>query len=493
MDSYKIYEDISQRTGGDIYLGVVGPVRCGKSTFITNFVKKMVLPNIKNDFDKTRTIDELPQSADGKTIMTTQPRFVPKEAVQIKVNNDSISLKIRLVDCVGYTVKGAEGLTENDKPRLIKTPWSDEPLPFEEAAEIGTKKVITDHSTIAVVLTSDGSFGELERSNFVEAEARTINQLKQVQKPFVLLVNSSQPYSKETATLVDTLKEKYEIPVLAIDALNLNEKNIDEIFSAILQEFPLYSLRVKMPRWLQSLPFEDELIQEIVFESRQLVDNVTKIGHIDTTQSIFTQSSNFEEISIENINMGEGIAYIEINPKADLFYKVLSNQCGQEIKGDYQLVSYIKELAYAKTEYDKIKDALIQAEQDGYGVVSPKMEEMSLEEPEIVKQGGRYGVRLKASAPSLHIVKVDVQTEICPVVGSEQQSEDIVKSLLKEFESNPKGLWETNMFGKSLHSLVNEGLNKKIVQMPPEAQKKMRKTLTRIVNEGKGGIICILL
>lgn len=492
MDSYKIYEDISQRTGGDIYLGVVGPVRCGKSTFITNFINKMVLPNIKNDFDKTRTIDELPQSADGKTIMTTQPRFVPKDAVMINVN-DNISLKIRLVDCVGYTVKGAEGLTENDKPRLINTPWSQEPLPFEQAAEIGTRKVITDHSTIAVVVTTDGSFGQLDRENFIEAEQQTINELKNTHKPFVVLLNSSKPNNPETQSLASNLSEKYDVPVIPIDALNLSNDSVEKMFNGLLQEFPLYSLRVRMPKWLQSLPYEDSLIQEIVLESKTLVDNVTKIGQIDANQNIFTQSENFEQIKISNISMGDGIAYLEIEPKANLFYKVLSNQCGQEINSDYQLVTYIKDLAYAKNEYDKIKDALIQVEQEGYGVVSPKMEEMRLEEPEIVKQGSRYGVRLKASAPSLHIMKVDVQTEICPVVGSEQQSEDIVKYLLKEFENNPKGIWETNMFGKSLHSLVNEGLNKKIVQMPPEAQKKMRKTLGRIVNEGKGGIICILL
>lgn len=492
MDSYKIYEDISQRTGGDIYLGVVGPVRCGKSTFITNFINKMVLPNIKNDFDKTRTIDELPQSADGKTIMTTQPRFVPKDAVMINVN-DNISLKIRLVDCVGYTVKGAEGLTENDKPRLINTPWSQEPLPFEQAAEIGTRKVITDHSTIAVVVTTDGSFGQLDRENFIEAEQQTINELKNTHKPFVVLLNSSKPNNSETQSLASNLSEKYDVPVIPIDALNLSNDSVEKMFNGLLQEFPLYSLRVRMPKWLQSLPYEDSLIQEIVLESKTLVDNVTKIGQIDANQNIFTQSENFEQIKISNISMGDGIAYLEIEPKANLFYKVLSNQCGQEINSDYQLVTYIKDLAYAKNEYDKIKDALIQVEQEGYGVVSPKMEEMRLEEPEIVKQGSRYGVRLKASAPSLHIMRVDVQTEICPVVGSEQQSEDIVKYLLKEFENNPKGIWETNMFGKSLHSLVNEGLNKKIVQMPPEAQKKMRKTLGRIVNEGKGGIICILL
>ena len=492
MDSYKIYEDISLRTGGDIYLGVVGPVRCGKSTFITNFVNKIVLPNIKNEYDKTRTIDELPQSADGKTIMTTQPRFVPKDAVKVKIN-DTIDLSIRLVDCVGYTVKGAEGLTENNKPRLINTPWSQNPLPFEQAAEIGTHKVITEHSIVAVVVTTDGSFGELGRDSFVSAENQTIRELKACGKPFVVVLNSAKPNDKVTTALASQLAKEYEVPVLPIDVLNLQENDIGDIFTNILNEFPLYSLRVRMPKWLQALPFEDDLIQEIIAESSSLIGDSTKIGEINDVENLFGESSNFEPVNLSNINMGEGIAYLDIKPKQDLFYKVLSLQCGEQINSDFELISYIKTLAHAKTEYDKIKEALEQVEQDGYGVVSPKMEEMTLEEPEIVKQGSRYGVRLKASAPSLHIMKVDVQTEICPVVGSEQQSEDIVKYLLKEFESNPKGLWETNMFGKSLHSLVNEGLNKKILQMPPEAQRKMRKTLSRIVNEGKGGIICILL
>jgi len=492
MNSNNIYDDISKRTSGDIYLGVVGPVRCGKSTFITNFMNEMVLPNITNDYDKTRTIDELPQSADGKTIMTTQPRFVPKEAVKITVN-DKVNLKIRLVDCVGYTVSGAQGLLENNKPRLVKTPWSDKPLPFEAAAEIGTKKVITDHSTIAVVMTTDGSFGELQRKSFVDAENKTISELKAIGKPFVVVLNSARPKDEDTLSLCNSISAKYEIPVISMDVLNLTQQNINEIFTNILQEFPLYSLRVKMPSWLQALPYNDDLIQEIVAQSKHIMENTKKIGELDSEKMAFEASENFEKVSMAGIDMGQGIAYLEIKPKQDLFYKVLSRECDQKITSDFELVSLVKKLAFAKSEYDKISGALAQVAETGYGVVSPRMEEMTLEEPEMVKQGSRYGVRLKASAPSLHIMKVDVETEISPIVGSEQQSEELVKYLLKEFESNPNSLWETNMFGKSMHSLVNEGLNKKIVQMPVEAQKKMRRTLSRIINEGKGGIICILL
>ena len=492
MNFFNLYEDISKRTNGDIYLGVVGPVRCGKSTFISNFVDEMVLPNIVDEQDRKRTIDEMPQSADGKIVMTTQPHFVPKEAVKITVN-DNVNLRIKLVDCVGYSVPGVEGMQENDKPRLVKTPWSSEPLPFEQAAEIGTKKVITDHSTIAVVMTTDGSFGELDRNSFIEAEQKTINELKALNKPFVVVLNTTVPDSEVTLNLCQSLQKKYNVSVIPVDVLNISKDNIDTIFQSILQEFPLYSVRVRMPQWLQALPFDDDIIKEIVAESKNLIMEARKVGEIEGNKLMFQNSQCFEEILIDNINLGEGIVYIDVKPQSDLFYKVLSKQCGQDIESDFQLVAFLKQLAFAKVEYDKLKEALIQVEETGYGVVSPKMEEMTLEEPELVKQGSRYGVKLKASAPSLHIMKVDVQTEISPFVGTEQQGEDLVKYLLKEFESNPKGLWETNMFGKSLHSLVNEGLNNKIVQMPLEAQKKMRKTLGRIVNEGKGGIICILL
>lgn len=492
MKPYNIYEDIAKRTNGDIYLGVVGPVRCGKSTFISKFINTLVLPNIQDKYDKERAIDELPQSADGRTVMTTQPKFIPNEAVKINVQ-DNISLNVRLVDCVGYMIKGAMGQSEGSKPRLVKTPWSETALPFEQAAEIGTKKVISDHSTIAIAMTTDGSFSEIDRQNYIEAEEKVISELKQSNKPFVVILNTSKPQEDSTQSLVQTLKAKYNAPVLALNVLELDQQMVDQIFANILNEFPLVSLQVKMPKWMEALSFDDEIIQEVVKEAKTLVDSANKVGQIDTTKIAFSESSMFEPLSINNIRMGEGIADMNIVPKPDLFYQVLSSQCGYEIKNDYHLISYLKQLAYAKCEYDKIKDALIQVEQNGYGVVSPRMDEIKLEEPEIVKQGSRYGVKLKASAPSLHLMKVDIQTEISPVVGTEQQSQDIVKYLLKEFENNPQSIWQTNMFGKSLHSLVSEGLNTKLVQMPIEAQNKMRKTLGRIVNEGKGGIICILL
>lgn len=492
MNSYKIYEDISKRTSGDIYMGVVGPVRCGKSTFITSFMHALVLPHITKESDKTRTLDELPQSADGKGIMTTQPHFVPKEGVNITVSQN-VNLKIRLVDCVGFSISGAEGLLDGEKPRLVKTPWSEKALPFEEAAEIGTRRVINEHSTVAVCMTTDGSFGDIDRDSYVEAEEKTIRELKASQKPFVVLLNTKNPQSEKAKNLCESLSKKYGVSVLAISATNLSTNDIDSIFAHILEEFPLLSLGVQMPNWLRSLPFDDELIQEVVFETKNLVKDASKIGDIVGDKKVFENSENFETTPLSSLQMGDGTATLKLKPKENLFYKVLSKECGEEITNDFMLVGYIKRLSEAKREYDKIKEALEQVKETGYGVVSPKMEEMTLEEPEIVKQGSKYGVRLKASAPSLHIMQVDVKTEISPIVGSEQQSEDLVKYLLGEFESNPTGIWETNMFGKNLHELMNEGLNKKILQMPPEAQKKMRKTLSRIVNEGKGGIICILL
>jgi len=490
MERLDIYKEIAQRSGGDIYLGIVGPVRVGKSTFITNFVEKLILPNIANIHNKQRTIDELPQSATGKSVMTTQPKFVPNNAVKIKIEDTVMNL--RLIDCVGYMVKGAV-VNDGDKPRMVKTPWSDMEMTFEEAGELGTKKVINEHSNIAILVTTDGSFTDIPRVNYADAEEKVVAELKASKKPFVIVVNSTNPTSKETENLRKSLQNKYECSVLAQDLLRLSEENIVEIFDSILKEFPINSIMVKMPQWLDALPFDHKLIQEIVAEIKLATEGVDKIGDFKLTKNLFTASENFEEVTGAKIILGEGNIAIDIEPKPQLFYKVLSEQCETEIVDDYHLISHIKELTYAKKQYDKIKVALDKVNETGYGVVFPTLTEMKLEDPEIVKQGSKFGVRLKASAPSLHIMRVDINTEVSPIVGTEQQSEELVKYLLAEFENDPQGIWETNMFGKSLHMLVNEGLNNKLSAMPVDAQKKMRKTLGRIINEGKGGIICILL
>ncbi|MDD4815549.1 MAG: stage IV sporulation protein A [Clostridia bacterium] len=492
METFSIYKDIKERTNGDIYVGVVGPVRCGKSTFITRFMQNLVVPNIKNRHIKERTIDELPQSAEGLTIMTTQPKFVPNEAVKINLAGN-VELNVRMIDSVGYLISGAMGHEENEKPRLVKTPWTKEEIPFEEAAEIGTKKIIEEHSTIGIVMTSDGTINEIPRSSYIEAEERVVKELSCTNKPFIILINSADPNSENAINLKKSLESKYKVTTLTIDAINMNASDIENIFEKILLEFPIKSLKVNIPEWMQALPYENVMIKNVINEIKSFSDKITKIGQIDKSAIIFAESSDFEPIGIEKISMGEGCVQFKVNPKPQLFYKVLSDQCGQEITSDYHLVSFIRELAYAKKQFQKLESALIQVEQTGYGVVSPSVEDMMLDDPQIVKQGGKFGVKLKASAPSLHILKVEVETELNPLVGTEQQTQDLVKYLTNEFETKPESIWETNMFGRSLYSLVSDGIKSKIVLMPTEAQQKMRKTLTRIVNEGKGGVICILL
>ena len=493
MEEFDIYNDIRCRTGGDIYVGVVGPVRAGKSTFITNFMEKLVVPKVENKHVLERMKDELPQSANGKTIMTTQPKFVPNEAVPVTVA-ENVDVKVRLVDCVGYMVEGANGHMDGEKPRMVKTPWSDEEISFIDAADIGTRKVINDHSTIGIVMTTDGSIAtDLPRAAYVAAEERAIGEVKALGKPFVIVLNSTVPHSKETVKLAAALEEKYGTSVMCLDVLNLTADDITHLFEKILMEFPLMDIEVKISKWLQVLPLEDGIIRNLVDGLLSVGENMTKMADYKLPESLFAESDEFLQPQVDSVELGKGKVTYAVNARPELFYRALGEQCGIEIADDFALMSHLKSLVHAKREYDKLSEALEQVKQTGYGVVTPTLDEMTLEEPQMVKQGSRFGVRLRASAPSLHIMRVDIQTEVNPIVGTEQQSEELVKSLLSEFENNPKGLWETNMFGKSLHLLVNEGLNNKLNAMPDDTQKKMRKTLSRIINEGKGGIICILL
>lgn len=491
MEKYEIYDDIKERTNGDIYIGVVGPVRVGKSTFITQFMQKLVLPNITEKNSKERTIDELPQSADGKTIMTTQPHFVPNEAVKIKVANAEMS--VRMIDCVGYLISGAMGHVEGEKPRLVKTPWTENEIPFEEAASLGTDKVIKEHSTIGIMVTTDGSVTDIARSNYIEAEEKVVSELKAVGKPFVIVLNSAHPQANETKKLASSLEEKYDVPVIALNALELKEGDVDKVFENLLMEFPVKSIRISMPSWLKALSFDNPIISEIAGEMRTLGSKINRLSDADKNQIAFAESDNFDAITYSNIEAGEGVVKFNVIPKEGLFYKVLSNECGIEINSDYELMCNIKDLARAKIEYDKLKDALDQVKETGYGVVEPSSTDFELGQPEIIKQGSRYGVKIKATAPSLHIMRVDVETEVTPLVGSEDQSEDLAKNIVDQFESDPETIWQTNILGRSLSELVEDNINSKLVMMPVEAQRKMRKTLTRIVNEGKGGVICILL
>ncbi len=489
---YDVYQDIALRTKGDIYLGVVGPVRTGKSTFITKFLNTLVLPNIADGYELERTIDEMPVSGDGKTIMTTQPKFLPNEAVSVTLDGN-ITFNVRMIDCVGYMVKGAIGHVENDKPRMVNTPWSEEPMPFEKAAEIGTDKVITQHSTIGIMVTTDGSITGIPREDYLDAEERVVAQLQQTNKPFVILLNSSHPASPETVTLASSLKEKYGASVMPMDISSINEEDINWIFAEVLKAFPITKIAVKLPNWMNALPFDSQIITAIVNEVKEKTADFVKIGEIPQDITLFADNEDLEIVNSVDVSLGEGKVEIVVKPKPELFYKVLSEQCDMEIKDDYQLVSYIKQLSVAKKQYDKFKEAIDQVRETGYGVVQPTLDEMTLETPQIIKQGGKYGVKLRASAPSLHIMQIDLDTEVNSLVGTEQQSEELVKNMLGQFESDPASIWDTKLFGTSLHHLVNEGLHTKLSSIPQEAMKKMTKTMKRIVNEGKGGVICILL
>ena len=492
MEKYNVYKDISTRTGGDIYIGVVGPVRTGKSTFITKFVEKFILPNISNKLQKQIATDEMPQSADGKTIMTTQPKFIPANGVKVQFKNKA-SANIRLVDCVGYLVEGAVGHEENEKPRLVKTPWDDKEISFEKAAEIGTRKVIEDYSTVGVVVTTDGSFGEISRNSYISAEEKVIEELKELNKPFVIVLNSKTPNNDSTLKIASNLEEKYEIPVICADVLNMSADDITEIMEKVLLEFPMSSFNVKIPSWMQALPINSPVITEMIEKIKENSKSIKKMSDFNLLDECFNDSERFDKLSLKELKLDKGESDYELLAKENLFYEVLSSECDENIEDDYQLLNYIKTFAEEKQKYQKIKTALLEAEESGYGVVLPTVDEMDLAEPVLVKQGSKYGVKLKASAPSLHIMKVDVATEVAPIVGTEKQGEDIINYIMTKFEDNPAGIWETNMFGKSLHDLVNEGLAGKLTAMPKDAQNKMRKTLTRIVNENRGGVICILL
>ena len=492
MEDLNIYKDIANRTDGDIYIGVVGPVRTGKSTFIKNFMDLLVLPNIENNYKKERARDELPQSAAGRTIMTTEPKFVPNEAIEIKIG-DNLKLRTRLVDCVGYLVNNALGYMEDDVPRMVKTPWSSEEIPFEQAAEIGTKKVITEHSTIGILVTTDGSITEIPRQDYVEAEERVVNELKAMNKPFVIVLNSSMPYSDETLKLAQTLEDKYGVSVIPTNCTGLNADDINNILGKVLYEFPVERINVTFPGWVEGLREDHELKQELLSEIREAFKDVRTVKSIDTGATRIKQTEIIESTTVKEINLGSGAIDVNIALKENLFYKVLTEITGVEVANEADLFTTISNLSEIKKEYDKVDMALQAVKQKGYGIVTPTMDELILDEPEMVKQGSRYGVKLRAKAPSIHMIRADIETEVSPIVGSERQSEELVNFLLSEFESDPKKIWESNIFGKNLHELVNEGLQNKLSKMPEEAQGKLQETLERIVNEGSGGLICIIL
>lgn len=492
MEKLNIFRDIAERTGGDIYLGVSGGVRTGKSTFIKRFMELLVIPNIKNSHERDRARDELPQSGAGRTIMTTEPKFVPNEAVDIAVA-PGLKVKMRLVDCVGYKVDGALGYEEDEGPRMVSTPWFEDPIPFQEAAEIGTRKVVSEHSTIGLVVTTDGSITDIPRENYVEAEERVIEEFKDINKPFMILLNTIRPDAPETAGLAEELAEKYDVPVMPVNCAELSQQDITNLLEKILFEFPVNEVTISLPLWVEELEGSHWLRQKFEEAVRETVRHVRRLRDIDCAVDNLADYDFISQVSLHRMDMGTGQAAINISSKPELFYQVLSEESGFKVGGEHELFRLVKDLAVAKREYDKVSEALLEVKESGYGVVTPKLDEMNLEEPELIRQGNRFGVKLKASAPSLHIIKADITTEITPIIGTEKQCEELVRYMLDGFEENPQKIWQSEIFGKTLHDLVREGIQNKLHRMPENAQVKLQETLQRIVNDGSGGLICIII
>ncbi len=487
-----IYQDIATRTGGDVYIGVIGPVRTGKSTLIKKFTQTMVLPYIDSPDARERTRDEIPQSAAGKTVMTTEPKFIPDSAVEVELDNNS-HFRIKMIDCVGYMVQGAQGLTEDGEERLVMTPWSEKPMPFEEAAELGTKKVIEEHSTIGLMVTCDGTIGEIERESYEETENRVIAELKACGKPFVIILNSAYPDSDKAIELAFELEKTHNVPVALVNCLELDEKDIKHILELVLFEFPVEEIEVDIPSWVYKLDSTHDLRKNLEENLMKIASQIKKIADIKCNFDMLSDCENIENVTVVNTDLGSGKSTVKIKICDSCFYEILGEGAGIKINDEEMLMDAVKELGEIKTKYNRVFEAMKMVDEKGYGIVVPGVEDLSLEEPEIIKQSGGYGVKLKASADSIHMIKTRVKTEINPIVGSEKQSEEMVKFLLNEFEENPSKIWESNMFGKSLHELVTEGLNTKLENMPDDSRDKLAGALQKIINEGSRGLICVIL
>ncbi len=487
-----IYSNIAERTGGDIYIGVVGPVRTGKSTFIKRFMESLVIPNISSEWGRERAIDELPQSAAGKTIMTTEPKFIPEEAVKVDLG-DGAGFRVRMIDCVGYIVPSSLGYIENEMPRMVQTSWFDEEIPFNMAAEIGTQKVITDHSTIGLVVTTDGTISDIPRAEYEECEERVIRELKELGKPFAVIMNTVNPSSAEVKKLCSELTDRYDCKVMPVSCIDLDEEDIAEILREILYSFPLKEINIRTAGWINSLEKGHWLKSEILSCIRESAKDITLVRETESAAQAMSQCPHVNKAFISSIDLGKGSVTITADLDSSLFYKILGEATGIEIESEADLMPLLLELNEIKRKYKRIEPALAEVEATGYGIVMPEMEELTLEEPKIIKQGGKYGVKLKASAPSIHLMKADINTTVSPIVGTERQSEELVMYLLEGFDDNPTKIWESNIFGKSLHELVNEGLHSKLCKMPIDARMKLQETLERVINDGCSGLICFIL
>lgn len=492
MEKQDIFRNIAERTGGDIYIGVCGCVRTGKSTFIKRFIELLVIPNIENPYDRERAKDELPQGSAGRTVMTTEPKFVPNEAVEISINQ-GLQVKVRLVDCVGYRVEGALGYEEEEGPRMVSTPWFEEPIPFQEAAEVGTRKVITEHSTIGLVVTTDGTITDLPRENYIEGEERVIAELKEIDRPFLVLLNSMHAQDPETVQLAEELSGKYDVPVVPVDCLQMTQQDVLYILEKILMEFPVNEVNISLPTWVEELDTIHWLRRSYEEAVHQTISHVRRLRDVQGAVERLTDYDFIGTICLDKMDMGTGVAMISVTSPPGLFYKILSEETGFKIEAENELLRLMKELSVAKREYDKVAVALSEVKGTGYGVVTPSLDEMTLEEPLLIRQGNRFGVKLKASAPSVHMIRADITAEITPIIGTEKQCEELVRYMLAGFEEDPQKIWESEIFGKSVNALVREGIQNKLQRMPENAQIKLQETIQRIVNEGSGGLICIII
>ncbi len=489
-NTYDLYKDVKERTRGEIYLGVVGPVRTGKSTFIKRFMDLLVLPQIEEDEERKRTMDEMPQSASGKTITTTEPKFIPKEAVRVKLS-DEVQVLLRLIDCVGFLVNGATGHMEEGTERMVKTPWHKEAIPFTKAAEIGTQKVINDHATIGIVVTTDGSIGELERKDYLQAEEKTIAELKNIRKPFVVLVNSIKPYSEETLQLVENMEEKYQVAAMAVNCLQMKKEDIYKVLKKALYEFPVTSMEFFVPKWVESLALTHPVKQEIMEKIKELMQQVDKMSDVMTREDSL-QGNYLKRCNCREISMAEGRVTYNIEVDDKYYYEMLGEITNEEIKNQYQLLDLLKEYAQRKQEYEKVLQAMESVRMSGYGVVTPLKEEIALEEAQIVKHGSKYGVKIKADSPSIHMIRANITTEIAPIVGSEQQANDLI-DYIKEEKKNGKEIWEINIFGKTVEQLIQDGIQRKVETVGEDSQKNLQETMQKILNESNGGMIFIII